>query len=353
MEVYILLISIIILLGCFVAKKQKRIYCIIIGLLLLLLIGCRNQTMGIYDTERIYIPTYNKIKKIDIFELQNYYNKDIAFHYITKIFIMFIDNPQLWLAFVALPFILGTVILIYKYSNNPIMSFILLLSLNFFGMSFTLIRHYIALGFILFSYEYLKEKEIKKFIISILIAGLFHKTALLFLVAYPLFHSIKFGKKSYLIIVISFIFSILLGRQFLNFIIEFINEERFYIYLNSNSSLNLTNFVINFIILISLNLYIKIFYNDELKPEINGLLNLATFSCICLIFTPILGEMYRLAMYFNIFYIILIPNVISGPTKNLKAQYLIHYLFYIISILYFLFFSLENAKILPYKFFIK
>ena len=140
MGIYILLLMIIIIFGVFFAKKQKKFYCIIIGLILLLLAGCRDKSMGIVDTEMIYIPTYNKIKHISFTEIDDVFFKDILFHYTTKAFITIIDNPQLWLAFLALPFVIGVCVLIYKESDNPILSFLLLLSLNFYRYEFYFIE---------------------------------------------------------------------------------------------------------------------------------------------------------------------------------------------------------------------
>ena len=132
MEIYILLVISIIILGMFLSKKQKKIYCIIIGMLLLVLSGCRNPSMGIIDTEYIYIPTYYKIRNIPFESINDEFSKDILFHYMTKLFVMISDNSQLWLAFVSMPFIVGTVWLTYKESDNAILSLLLLLALNFY-----------------------------------------------------------------------------------------------------------------------------------------------------------------------------------------------------------------------------
>lgn len=75
MWIYILLISIIIILGLLISKKHKKSYCIIIGIFLLFLIGCRDKTMGIIDTEYIYLPTYNKISNTPIEDINEFFKR--------------------------------------------------------------------------------------------------------------------------------------------------------------------------------------------------------------------------------------------------------------------------------------
>lgn len=220
-------------------------------------------------------------------------------------------------------------------------------------MCYTLLRHSIALGIILFSYKYLKEKNIFKFIFAIIIASLFHKTAIIFLIAYPVYNMLKFGNKNYVIIVLALCISILFGNQLLNFVIKILNEDRFSSYADAKTSLNLTNFYINVLVLLFTNIYYFVFYTKDSKKtkEINGLMNLSTISCVFLAFTPVLGEMYRISMFFGIFNIILVPNIIYEANKDSRYRPMIYYILYTILILYYLFFAINNALVNPYIFF--
>ena len=135
MEIYIFVIFLI-LTGMLLRYKQKKIYCIYVGIILLLLIGLRDKSMGIVDTQYIYIPTFNKILNTPFFEINNFFSKDIVFIYITKIYTYLSSNQQLWLFLLGIPIILGISMLIYRESKNPVLSFILFLSLNYYRNEF-------------------------------------------------------------------------------------------------------------------------------------------------------------------------------------------------------------------------
>ena len=68
---------------------------------------------------------------------------------------------------------------IQRYSNNPIISWLVYFSLPlFFFASLSTIRQGLAMAIILYSYKYLKEGKNLQFFISILIASLFHLSGL-------------------------------------------------------------------------------------------------------------------------------------------------------------------------------
>ena len=77
----------------------------------------------------------------------------------------------------------GFSILIYKYSNSVWMSVFLFYSLGYFGASMNTIRQCIAMTIIFLAYHFILENKIKLFLISVILATTFHKTAIVFLVA--------------------------------------------------------------------------------------------------------------------------------------------------------------------------
>ena len=222
-------------------------------------------------------------------------------------------------------------------------------------MSFTLLRQFLALGIITFSYKYIKEKNFIKFLIIIIIASLFHKTALIFIIAYPIFNKVKFGIKNYFIIFFALFLSIIVGQRMLYWIVNVLKDERFYMYLERESSLNLTNFFINFAILIFCDTLCKLSNRkmSNMSFEINGLMNLQSISCVFLAFTPVLGEMYRIAMYFCIFNILLVPNLIESININKNGKRVVYICLYVCFIIYYFLFSLKNAQVIPYIFYFK
>lgn len=350
MIIYVILVLVIIIGAVFIkSDTSKRNYCIIIGIMLLILIGCRHISMGISDTENIYIPTYERILETNFRDINKVFYKDLLFHYFTKIFSLLINNSQLWITIVALPLIFLYCRFVYKYSNRPSLSFLLFLSLNYYGMCFTLMRHSIALALVISSYSFLKERKLTKFILIILLASMFHKTAIVFLVAYPLY-TMKFNVKQFIVIIIALMLSVTVGDRLFSIALSILKADRYQSYADSESALSLMNFYINFLILMCSFVFYR-YFSKENSNEIEGLMNLNTISCIALAFTPVLGEMYRISMFFGIFNTILLPNVLALKGKNDKYKTMIYFCMYLIFILYFLGISLQNAQIIPYKFF--
>lgn len=351
MAIYIFLLIYILFFEIIYQKMKnnfsRKIYILFVGFILLFLMGARHSSMGNYDTENIYLPAFSNIKNLSFFKVIEIYKKDVLFYILTKVFTLFFTNEQLWLTFVSFPFIFMVCRLIYKYSKNIYLSFIVFLALNYYGMNFTLLRHSIALAFVLYSYDFLRTKKIKMFVLTVCIASLFHSTSLIFLLAYPI-SKLKFDFKQVLVLCVAFLMTQLFGNEIFRLIFNFIKIERYQAYINRGITIDLMPFFINTFFLLT-NIYI--YQNSKKKDtEIELLLNLSTINCALLSCTTIIGESYRLAMFYGIFNIILLPNSIKLLSKK-ETRVILLYGIYIVLILYFLFCSLENAMILPYKFY--
>ena len=352
MLIFIFLVIIILIGGMLVYKAKKAkarlIYCVSIGIILFLIIGMRDISLGILDTQGIYVPAFLNIIHMDMNSVISVYNKDVVFYVLTKIFTYICTNENIWLMLVSAPLIYAVTKIIYKYSKIPSLSFIVFLALNYYGMNFTLLRHSIALAFVLLSYPYLKERKLIKFLIYILIASCFHQTALAFILAYPLIN-IKFNYKQIIALFIVLLISIFAKNVIFDLIFDVLKSDRFQSYADRGVTIDLMMFYINTVVLLFSYIFYR-FKTKEQNKEIDILLNLSTISSAFLSLTPIIGEAYRIAMFFGIYNILLLPNVLALE-KNMKYKYIIYLPVYGFLIIYFLFFSLDNAMIVPYKFF--
>ena len=352
MIIYILLVIIILLGGSLNSKIKKKnyrlVYCVIIGILMLLIMGLRHIDLGIVDTKGIYIPAFRNILHMNMQSVIDVYNKDVVFYVVTKIFTYICKNENIWLMLVSTPFIYAVTKTIYKYSKIPSLSFIVLLALNYYGMNFTLLRHSIALAFVLLSYPYLIERKPIRFIIYILIASCFHQTSLVFLLVYPVIN-IKFTWKQLVALLVVLAISIVAKSAVFNLIFVVLKSDRFQSYADRGVTIDLMLFFINTTLLIFCYIYYKMKSKTNVL-KIDRLMNLSTISSAFLALTPIIGEAYRVAMFFGIFNILLLPEVLKIE-KKMEEKYTVYLLIYGFLIFYFLLFSLDNAMIVPYKFF--
>lgn len=75
---------------------------------------------------------------------------------------------------------------IWKYSKNVALSYFIFIALGFIGFDFTILRQALAVSLSVWSYKYLIERKTFKFVLIVLLAAFFHKTALIMLLIYPL-----------------------------------------------------------------------------------------------------------------------------------------------------------------------
>jgi hypothetical protein len=90
------------------------------------------------------------------------------------------------------------------------MSYILFIGFGFYTFGMSAIRQTIAMAIVIIAFEYMKEKKLKNFLISTILASTFHVTALIFLPCYW-FVKFKLNKKILLLFIVVAI--VLFGLQ--------------------------------------------------------------------------------------------------------------------------------------------
>lgn len=352
MIIYIISIALI-LISAYVFRNNKKWICIISGIILWGLLAFRNISMGLNDTENVYLPYFNKILNMNFIEILSYrFMSDKGFYFIMKIISLLTKNYQICIAILAVPFICFVIRQIYKESKNVLFSIIIFIAL-YYAFAFFLLRQVIAMGIIVYSYKYIKQKKIIKFIITLIVASLFHGTALIFLIAYPICNYIKPGYKNYIAIGIAFI----VGRYILDIllkicsIIPMLNRYAYSIengFYSTDSAPSIWGLIMTVLILT----VSYFFYRRSQKEdrEINLLLNLSTLGSIFYCFSASIAEFYRIALYFSIFNMLLLPNALS-LCEDKKIRDLLVTTAIIAFIGYFFVRTVFNTNIYPYIFF--
>lgn len=96
------------------------------------------------------------------------------------------DSVQLFIAIIAGIVLLPFYHFIHKYSNFSWVCVLYFLAIGFYSLSMGPIRQMIAIGVLLFSYQYVEKHDIYKFLLLVGIAMSFHVSAVCFLLVYPL-----------------------------------------------------------------------------------------------------------------------------------------------------------------------
>lgn len=329
---YIVIIAVIGLL--FMNRKfNKRMYTFICALGLFLISSLRS----IYFTTDVigYVTAYERFKTIDFVHFLNNFTikeKDPFFDLISKVFVECGINYRWWLIIIAALFCFSIYFIVYKYSSNIFLSYIMLISLGYFYFSLSGLRQTVALSIILFSYKYLKNRNFKKFFLIVIFASLFHASAIIFLLIYPI-SNMKVDFKSIIIILFFLIIAYTCKYQIIK-ILSFMNiGDKYSYYIDSGTTLTISGFLIQF----SIYLFCLKYKKDLIKLNKKNVIlyNLLFVGVIFQSFAAVIAEFFRISMYFSIFGIILLPKAINIE-KNKKLRICLYYAIIVLLIIYIL-----------------
>lgn len=312
---------IIILMGLFTNMKNNKsriIYLVLSGIILIIISGLRSYYLGSGDTSR-YAVMFENIYGNSSQQILNAELKDPGYHIFSSYVGNIIgDNFQALLIVFGAIFMFSYSYLTYLKSPNLLISFIILFSFGFFYFSMHGVRQGLAMSFIMLSYIPLRNNKIILFILLVLISSLFHKTALIFLIAYP-FCKIGFKKYSWILYLGLIVLLIFFGQEMVQLFTEELADydERFQLYLDDNATLNFSGLIQLGLILLMILFNIKRFLEKDKEASI-----LISLLCLAIVFQGLaiyLAEMFRLAMYFSLFLVILVPRLLQTyPQSNKK-----------------------------------
>src|SRR5699024_11372248 len=105
---------------------------------------------------------------------------------------------------------------IYKYSVNVVLFLFLFISLYLYLFSFNEIRQAIAMSILVMGFHLILERKFLRYFIVVLVATLFHETAILMLLLYFIYY-FKFDIKNVLAILFIFILSFISVESIINY----------------------------------------------------------------------------------------------------------------------------------------
>lgn len=225
-----------------------------------------------------------------------------------------INKPILAFSFFAIV----TYIMFWKvyvrYSVDAGESFLIFFSL-FYLMSLSSMRHWLAVAITFYGYKFIREKDLKKYILVCLLAMiLVHWMAFISIPAYCIYHM---KKKSYYIFVLLFFSSYFIYEP----IMRFTGEHFYSVYYNMrNSSGNITRlfFLIYFIIAVFIYKQYGLSKNDG--GSLMGLLKVTNIGVLSMfLFGGLTGT--RIGSFYLIYMTLVVPYCFSR-IKNRWIMYL-------------------------------
>lgn len=333
---------------CSQIKLNRKRVIIFLSCILWLILGLRSVELGLYDTKTVYYDLFNNVARIEFKDLisQLSFIKEPLMKIITWIVSHITDNFQIYLLVTSLFPIISIAGLLLGENKDPVFGLAIYFGLFFFYNTF-LIKQMLALSVIIFSYKYLKNRKFIKFAIGVTTATLIHKTSIFFILAYPLCNYVKFTKKFIIFMAVLIGIGILAPSIILNLIFKlpFYNFEIYIQYgiYQLGKDVNFSMFF--YIILLIFCYYLK---KNNKEKDYNDLLILSFIGCVLNSWSTIVTEFYRIALYFNVFYCVLLPYAVN--MINIRNRKIIRLLLLLIMYMYAFKIAL-NTHSLVYKVF--
>ena len=210
------------------------------------------------------------------------------------------------------------------YSISPVISLIVYVGL-FYLSSYSIVRQAIAISICLYAYKYIQRRIFAKYVFCILIASLFHYSAIIALVIYPIYYRIKFK-----FVIIGLLIVLIFKNALLGILSNYGIYSNYIAQLNDFKGGGMTRYFY-MIIFISFFLIIK---RRGYSIEEQRLLSIVSVG----LFTPYLlgstmGE--RVGFYFLIYYCYLIPLLLQNKQAYKKSIYALIFSGYFITMIYF------------------
>lgn len=298
------------LLGSKMRKKHNltHISLIIFFTLLFLMLSLKSTIIGRdtinyeYLFERFSAIDWKEILLVDIEPAYVAWNKFIA---------LFTDNFQWFLVFTSIITVLPLLILYVREAESPIMTIAIFITMSTFVMLFSGLRQSIAFAIGVIAYEFVKRKKFLKFVLMVIVACLFHKSAFILLLMYPVYHA-KITKKWIFFVALLMSLIFVFNRQIFSFIGSFVSNA----YNISMSSTGAYTMLILFILFAIFSFVVP----DEKRLDNNviGLRNLLLLSVVIQMFAPVHVWAMRMNYYYLIFIPLLIPKIANRSSERYR-----------------------------------
>lgn len=357
--------------------RKKQFVFVVFGIMTLIS-ALRASTIGI-DLDLHYAKNYELISSVNwsdipIFATLKQY--ELGYCYFTKLLTYISSNVQFYIIITSIIIYGLHGYFFYKKSEDVILSSSLFMFFCLFYMYMNIIRQAVAVSILLLAYLIFSESKKKVhnyvvFVLLVILASVFHSSAILCLV-YLLFDKLKFTKIHMLLGIVvtaliyvgyssvyKFVLSILGGNDKYS---SYLDSEKYGVgHMNSQSIyyviITLGAFLLGYYILVwkdktSHKLFAKQEYKVKSNESFMLYMSFIAFACRLLIFK--MSIISRFTFYFIPFVLILYPYAIS-KFKRRSNRIILNLAVYGVCLFYFMWVTLSNADtlygVVPYEFF--
>lgn len=303
-------------------EKNRKTTAILLTLLPLLILSMfRNYNIG--NDTATYLNLFNSLqwKTIGEYSIQDS-RFEIGYLVLNKLIHFFTDDKQAILIVTSIMIYGVFAIFTYRYSKLPWLSVFIFFMGGYFSASMNTIRLYLALIITMCSYPFIKKRKIIPFIGIVTLAFLFHRSAIVFLLAY-LLYNFHLNYKTILISVVLSIAAFVLFTPLLNNLFKFFTIYQYYLgsdYLDGEIRIAS---VFNLLLMLAIFIFSYVLYKRKLEEENVDdrlMLNFILVSCVITFLSFQFNLLDKAGTYFSVYSIILLPNILFKiKNKNIAA----------------------------------
>lgn len=321
---------------------RRLLQTIICTILLVCIQGFRHETIGI-DSYNAYRPFYEMTSGgLDgLFDFEDtLFGFESGFVFLNKLFKSVGFDTQLFIFLCSVISIVPISYLFLKYADNIPLAFIIYAGFRLYHFGFSGIRQSLAIAITVIAFEFITRKKPIGFIITTILASTIHKSAIVFLIAYPLYHKLRLTPKRLLVVASILVVGLFFLKPIVISVTSLIfgGEKYMNMLEDSTPSYNLMLLLIGF-------LFFTYLSRDERLQPIRAMLLMAVvFQSLGILSS----SASRMAFYFMPY----ISVALTITTNTLKSKNIIEPLFIVLFIYLFFYFNASGyLDVIPYKFF--
>ena len=291
-------------------KKQAVLSMILFFAGFLFMVACRDFSIGIDNVN--YRTIFETLQNKGWQKFADTLDIELGFTYLNKAIAVVSVEYQVFVMVVAAISIIPVAIMYIKESESSFLTILLFLNIGIFSIYFSALRQVIAMAFIVPVYYFTKHKKLIPFILSVIAAMLFHQSAFVMFVFYPIYHA-KITAKKLLFIFPAVIVAYFFNSQIFSLLIGIMGGKYEEIYGDVESTGAITMIAL-FAIFVIYSYFIA--DEDKLDADTIGLRNLLIICLIFQLFAPVNSVAMRMNYYFLPFLPITIPKMANRCKSN-------------------------------------
>lgn len=223
---------------------------------------------------------------------------------------------------------------LYKFirenSKNYFLSIILFFELMFFYDSINIIRQYMAIAILLFGFKFIREKKLLIYLIYVAIAYLFHSSAIVGILLYFAYNVKYYNKISVIFLAFAILFNVFMA-DIIDKVYLLIGRTNFY---SNRIGLDNVANIVYFAVYFALFVFCYCLIGKSNKSNKNFYLYTFLLAACFSVMAMKLNVLSRATMYFSIFSIVMIPNLITENIKSIQLRKTISLVICVISVCY-------------------